>query len=286
MRNGDISEKTVEDYRWYINRFSTYYGKSLSLNIEPRHVSDWLDAESTWGNSAQRGAITAIKRLYSWAFKERRITDNPLAGIEKPSANRRSRLIDAETHSRMILRVRHGGYACPSDKQFQLVLVAMKHSGGRPQDIANARVEYVKEDYSRWELPKHKRYRHTLKPKLVYLSPCLRTVTMILKAGRSKGPLFQGRRGPLTVNAIGCRIKRLTEQLKIPPGLIAYTYRHTFITESLQRGVDVATVAVLAGTSIQMIERHYSHIYQDHERLVREVAVCVGSKSVLPADSK
>ena len=50
----------------------------------------------------------------------------------------------------------------------------------------------------------------------------------------------------------------------LPPAATAYALRHSTITDliSIHR-LDVLTVAVLSGTSISMIEKHYGHLLHD-----------------------
>ena len=50
----------------------------------------------------------------------------------------------------------------------------------------------------------------------------------------------------------------------LPPSATAYALRHSTITDliSIHR-LDVLTVAVLSGTSISMIEKHYGHLLHD-----------------------
>jgi integrase len=278
INNGELKSRTLDDYVWYIDQFNELHGETQVDQLEPQHLTDWLNSKPTWGPSAQRGAITALQRVLSWAKRERRIAANHLEGYRKPPQSRRCKLVETDEHAQMIEEVRGGGSASRHDKQFQLVLVAIKHTGGRPQDVSRARVEFVDSSVTHWNLPEHKRSRHTMQPKIVYLSPCLRTVTKMLMAGRTEGPLFRGRLGQLTVNAIGCRIKRLKKKLGLDPELIAYSYRHTYITDSLSRGVDAATVAELVGTSIQMIERHYGHLSKRSGHLQESAAKAMGRK--------
>ena len=51
----------------------------------------------------------------------------------------------------------------------------------------------------------------------------------------------------------------------LPPTATAYALRHSTITDliSIHR-LDVLTVAILSGTSISMIEKHYGHLLRDH----------------------
>jgi integrase len=53
---------------------------------------------------------------------------------------------------------------------------------------------------------------------------------------------------------------------KLPTGVVAYTLRHSVITDLVTAGLPLLTVAQISGTSAEMIERHYGH-------LVRHAAV-------------
>ena len=49
-----------------------------------------------------------------------------------------------------------------------------------------------------------------------------------------------------------------------------YSFRHLWISEMLMAGVDIATVAKMAGTSIAMIEKVYGHFTNDHFRQAQQ----------------
>lgn len=46
----------------------------------------------------------------------------------------------------------------------------------------------------------------------------------------------------------------------LPPEVTAYTLRHSIITDLVHEGLDLMTVAQISGTSVAMIENHYSHL--------------------------
>ena len=51
----------------------------------------------------------------------------------------------------------------------------------------------------------------------------------------------------------------------LPVGATAYALRHSIITDLIVMSkLDLATVAKISGTSVAMIEKHYSHLLQDH----------------------
>jgi integrase len=50
---------------------------------------------------------------------------------------------------------------------------------------------------------------------------------------------------------------------KLPAGVTAYTLRHSVITDLVDAGLPLLTVAQISGTSAEMIERHYGHLSRD-----------------------
>jgi integrase len=57
---------------------------------------------------------------------------------------------------------------------------------------------------------------------------------------------------------------------KLPRATCAYTLRHSVITDLVTGGLDLFTVAKLAGTSVLMIEKHYGHLQREHARSALE----------------
>lgn len=277
IENGQLQQETLENYAWFLDSFCEECGHIPVMDLAPKHVTDWLIGKS-WGQSTQHKAITSVKRVLGWAAKEKRIPNNPLTGIERPRTKRRTTLIDKDSHRRMVLHAGSQPFSSIVDRQIRLVLIALRHTGGRPQDIANARVEGVDPACLFWVLDHHKREHQTEKPKIVYLSPCMRTITRMLAGDRTSGPLFRGRRGSLTVNAIRCRIRILRQQLDdLPAGTVAYAYRHTYITEALENDKSVATVAELVGTSASMIEKVYGHLGSKQSHLIHAASTALVS---------
>lgn len=55
-------------------------------------------------------------------------------------------------------------------------------------------------------------------------------------------------------------IKAAVVAAGLPTTATAYTLRHSTITDLVQGGLDLLTVAQVSGTSVAMIERHYGHL--------------------------
>jgi site-specific recombinase XerD len=83
------------------------------------------------------------------------------------------------------------------------------------------------------------------------------------------GLVFRNTKGTAwTRHTIAHRFERLRTKLNLGPGATAYSLRHLFITDALERGVPIATVAVLVGhTDTTMISRVYSKLDERNKHL-------------------
>lgn len=60
------------------------------------------------------------------------------------------------------------------------------------------------------------------------------------------------------------QIRRARTKLEMPERTVAYSFRHSAITDLLTNGADPLTVCKQAGTSMVMLEKHYHHLLQRH----------------------
>lgn len=266
-----------ETYQWYLGylgAFCASYGDIPTRDLIPNHVTLWV-ARQKYPSGAARAAIAAVKRALNWAAGEGLIRVNPLAHVRRPPLGHREQLVDQDMHQRMVATDRQRRRA------FRLFLIALRHAGCRPGDVARVEARHFDEGNECWTFPpaEHKTGKRTRRARVVHLSPCLGTLSRILASARTTGPLFLNSRGkPWSKNAIRCRMRRLREKLGLPAGTVAYSYRHTWTTDALCAGVDVATVAELLGHGdTSMIDRHYGHLYQRRQHLQAAVRKAVGA---------
>jgi integrase len=74
-------------------------------------------------------------------------------------------------------------------------------------------------------------------------------------------PLFMRANGmPWTKESWNDPIAEAAPAVKLPAGVTAYTLRHSTITDLVNGGLPLLTVAQISGTSAVMIERHYGHL--------------------------
>lgn len=55
-------------------------------------------------------------------------------------------------------------------------------------------------------------------------------------------------------------ISEAAADARLPTGITAYTLRHSVITDLVDSGLAILTVAQISDTSVEMIERHYGHL--------------------------
>lgn len=90
------------------------------------------------------------------------------------------------------------------------------------------------------------------------------TAAMLKEQARSKlpaAPLFAQADGKAwNKDAWKGPIKAGVIAAKLPTSATAYTLRHSTITDLVQSGLDLLTIAQVSGTSVAMIEKHYGHL--------------------------
>ncbi len=65
---------------------------------------------------------------------------------------------------------------------------------------------------------------------------------------------------PWTSQNWGVPLKAAAKAANLPGDTVVYTLRHSAITELCLAGMDLMTLAKIAGTSVGMIEKHYGHL--------------------------
>jgi integrase/recombinase XerD len=252
--------RTYEFYKMFLQDFCTEHCPLRVAGLKPFHVTRWIDGHYRWNATTRRQAITSLKRALNWAVDEGYISANPIRRVKKPDGQRREQILTPDEHKRIV---------AATNTPFRLFLLALRQTGARPDEVARVTAEHVDFHAGTWTLPDHKTRSKTHRARVIYLTPCVVTLSRILATVRPTGPLFRNGRGrPWTANAIRCRMRRLRKKLNLPKGIVAYTYRHTFTTEGLVNGVPIATMTELLGhVDTKMISLHYGHLNQKTDHL-------------------
>jgi integrase len=64
--------------------------------------------------------------------------------------------------------------------------------------------------------------------------------------------------------------RKAAEEGREPPirrGVHAYSYRHAYVTRWIRGGHDPMMLCHLLGTSLEMLKKHYDHLFEEHDSL-------------------
>jgi integrase len=252
--------KTYRQYKFFCQSFYDWLKatnrRELRVNqLKQFHIDRWLASQPDWEAGSQRIAINVVVRALNWAVKKGYISRNPIKGIERPQARSRGDecLISEEEHKKLLA-------ACDREC-WRHILIALRHTGGRPGEIALVTAAEFNEAEAIWELDDHKMESKGLE-RVIALTPTLVALSKKLAAKYPTGPLFRNSLGnPWTDVTIAKLVRRLRKKAGLGSHVIPYAYRHTFATDQLEKGTPDAHVAALLGhQSTNMIYKHYGHL--------------------------
>ena len=89
---------TIEWYRHRLQRLVDYLSahnlESIRVDeLKRSHVTEWMNAYPALSSGSRRNLGRAIQRVMNWAVEQEDIDHNPLAGMRKPKAGKRERVI-------------------------------------------------------------------------------------------------------------------------------------------------------------------------------------------------
>ncbi|OWK39459.1 tyrosine-type recombinase/integrase [Fimbriiglobus ruber] len=257
---------TYDQRRYFLKSFVKYKGASKFRpeRVTVDFVEDWLDSHPKW-KASRRHAILCLTQAFNWAVKRGKLAKNPITGIDIPTQTRTLTYLTAAQRKTI--------YEATKDIAFKRLLTAMQETGCRPGELSAVESANAKLEIGVWVLPQHKTGKKTGKPRTVYLTAVMVEMTRELADKNPTGPLFLNyRKKPWNRNSIRCRFRTLRKQFPEFGHFTAYSFRRAFVTDALERGVDIAQVAELVGhTSTDMVMRHYNQL-QERVAHMREMA--------------
>ena len=310
--------RTYDWYRGYLESFArTIPAKLTPAGLKPYHVQQGLDANPGW-KTGKRGAVIAVQRAFNWALRMGLIAANPIRSIEKPKAGRRDQVISAGQFDAIIALVRDGEFrdlittCCETGCRPQEALsVEARHV-----DLANGcwvfpveeskgkkqqRIVYLTD--AALAITRRLMAANTRGP-LFRNTDGMAWSASSLNCRFARLRLALGRRTVAESGQMPPQLRRLSQsQRSDPAGRMAhqqavierrrqiaqlakrhapryslYTFRHSWCTHALERGVDAVTVAVLMGhRDTTMISRVYSHLMQRRDHLREAVRKAAGA---------
>lgn len=256
----NLAADTRANYRRYLRSFVRHAGAARDpAEIRPEDVLAWLDAHPGWGTATRKVCAAIVKAMVGWGVREKILEGNPLAGLKLPKGQPRPLAMTAEMFGRILAAVR--------GRAFGDFLTLMHETGCRPSEAMRAEAGHVDFDAATITMSS-KTSRKTGLPRVIYLSPRAVAIVRELAERHPSGPLLRDSRGnPWSRDSVCSRFYRLRQKLGLPPGWCAETLRHGWITDALEAGVPVATVAALAGHVDTAMVANYSKLRERKEHL-------------------
>jgi integrase len=219
-----------------------------------------------------RDLVMALKAMLAWASRavEGRgplIRSNPLAEAKVPPLPPAEERYAERSEAAAWLRWLRGR----ASRDFVLLQRVLIHTGARPSEWTRAKVSDL--DVRRWVLTRRdwKAARATGRVRRVFVPVRLRR-SLLRQASRLPSDvwLFTSPRGLRWGKSnLGTTTQRQREAARaagvpLQARLTCYLWRHVAASDLLMKGVDIATVAELLGTSPQQITRTYGHLLKGH----------------------
>lgn len=252
-------ELATSSYKWYcayLIPFQKKFGPLPVGKLSPGLMRRWV---ATWPDGSQYNAARAVARACNWATANMLIDASPIRGYQKPQQTRRQATV---TPADYVLCLRKANSLRDAVK-------FLWHTGARPQELRAIEGRWINDRRIVFPLA-HSKGRRTVR-KILLDDMAFRIATRLAKQNKS-GPIFRNADGgKWSKSSLGLAFHRLRARTGIK-NLCAYSFRHSYITRLLERGVDPATVAAISGNSTAMVLEWYNHVGSNEGRLLSIVA--------------
>lgn len=225
---------------------------------DPRSASK-RDVEIWLGDLAQRcrpstvwTAWRHLKGLYTWLYEEEEIPENPMSRIPRPIVPPSEvRVLTVKEINQLLDTCRAKD---PDSRRDLAIMSVMLDTGIRLSEVAGLRLEDLSSDGTLRIYGKGRKWRSVA---LGVRSQ--QALTGWIRVARiAEGPLWLGRKGPMTPTGIRKALQRRATSIKID--LHPHMLRHTFVDTWLRNGGSEVDLARLAGwTTTRMAERYAQH---------------------------
>ena len=248
---GQKGDDTHKGQVWYLKQFTAQFGHRDPVTLKVHEVTTWMDGREGWSRSTTALMIIILKAAFNWAANEGYLTESPIKKLKRRKTARRERVLTKQERETVRVNV---------SPDFATYLTVLEQTGCRPySEAANLSAPDIDWENGRTVLRKHKNANKG-KTRVVYFPPALLDVLKGLAAKYPTGPLLRNRLGNAwarpNVNHYTRRVYRKLKMEKFCP----YSYRATYITDALVKGVPVEVVAELVGSSPKVIWAHYSSV--------------------------
>jgi integrase len=293
-----LKDSTQAIKKKFLMAFEEKWGTLRVCDLKRMHLTEWLTERSVpkfnarlgkmcrWGQSTRNIAIMTVQSMFNWAAEEGVISKNPLGKVKREAEVSRGLQCMVTDEQHMLMMERQTEVS--RRDSYRNILTVLYHTGARPGEICHMEARHYNPQMRAWVIDSTEASGNNKlgvhgKRRIILLNGELVKLVEGLNARFPKGPIFPNRHGECysaaqmsmrfrkNRDAINARFEREGKPKPFPPEVTPYGYRHRFVTEWLESGKPVGVLAGLLGTSIGMINKHYSHLSDMAESMRREL---------------
>lgn len=243
-------------HEWTANSFALFIGDEFpASHVTENHIAGWV-ASRNWQRGTKVQNLNTIRAAFNYAVRQGLLDKNPCLGLSYGQAPPRIHMMTRE-QSEAALRFAEEHM---SPRFYELIRV-LHATGMRPSEAARLETAWLSDDFSVATIRVHKTSKVSTKPRKVYFPATIQPLIRELARRSPRGPLILCSTGRAWApNNAGVRMRRVRKALGFGPECCLESFRHQWITDALENGVPIATVAELSGNSVAIISRHYSKL--------------------------
>jgi integrase len=299
-----LAPNTLAMHLAAVNSFIAMFGEVKVRDLRRRHLNEWVEANVKprwcekqkrhyqWGPGQVRLNKEILLRAFKWAEDEEHISVSPFARKGKkgrhPGSDYCSKKVDihADEHAAMLEQAGRR-----RKKDYQSLLNLLWATGARPAELYLATADewdpkkraFVidpSDPRTVGRLKLRRKLKRTGRKRVVYVPPSLVPVVEEQMRQYPTGPLFRNeKKEAWTKRKIASRFGRMRQAVNkraerevVRKGVSLYSYRHAFVTRWLEQGGNAMNLCELINTSLDMLHKHYSHLFERHEVLSQALA--------------
>jgi integrase len=268
-----VARPTAERYESTAKSWLLFFGEDRpAQSAREADVVRWAKSQG-WAASTQKTSVGAVGAMYSFGIRNRLIGHNPASQVQVGKSASRVLMMTAEQTERL--------FELLADRRrvrgFHDLCRICFLTGCRPSEAYRIEARHLDAECKAVVLATSKTSRRTGRPRKIYLCDEAQALVLRLSTLRPSGPLFANRLGHGWERSTAWKqMRQARSLLGFGPECTLESFRHQWITDALEKGTPIATVAELCGTSPAMIARNYSKLRERTDHLSQAVAAVRG----------
>jgi integrase len=208
-----------------------------------------------------------ILACLNWGSHEGIITANPIPKLKNGTYARRERILTTGERERIM---------AAASKPLRDYLQALELTGARPySEIGSLTADMIDFEAGTITFEKHKNAKKG-KRRVIYITPRFEELLRKRLAKHPTGLVFRTQKGGhWNADAMCEWMRKLERDLSIPR-LTAYTFRHSYMTDALERGLSADLIGELVGNTARTVSKHYNHLSEKRDALKAAARKAVG----------